>query len=67
MAPRSVFRMVWGVEAQAKNEMAQLGLHFLIISLGNSFTLAKAMWARDTFKGCGSRAREEGREMGYFE
>ena len=66
MAPRSVFRMVWGVEAQTKNGVVQLGSHFWIISLGNSYTLAKAMWARDTSKGAGSEAREEGREMGYF-
>ena len=66
VAPRSVFRMVWGVEAQANIEMAKLALHFWITSLGNSYTLAKAMWARDTSTWGGSRARGEGRERGYF-
>ena len=62
VAPRSVFRMVWGVEAQAKDGTSQLALHFWIISLGNSYTLAKAMFARDTSKRAGSRAQGEGRE-----
>ena len=44
----------------------QLALHFWRLSLCNSYTLVKAMFARDTSKGTGSRARGEGRERGYF-
>ena len=42
----------------------QLAPHFWRLSLGNSYTLAKAMCARDTSRPAGSRARGEGRERG---
>ena len=44
--------------------MIQLASHFWRLSLGNSYTLVKPMFARDTSKGTGSRARGEGRERG---
>ena len=56
-----------GVRKNRKTrEMGVTAAHFWRLSLGNSYTLAKAMWARDRSKGAGSRARGEGRERGYF-
>ena len=66
MAFRTVFRMVFVFEVQTKNETRKLPLHFWRLSLGNSYTLVKAVCARDTSKGAGSRARGEGRERGYL-
>ena len=43
------------------------GLYFWRLSLGNSWGLAKAMFARATSKVAGSEARGEGRERGYFD
>ena len=57
-----MFRMVFVVEAQTKIGKGKLAPHFWRLSLGNSYTLVKAMFARDTSKGVGSRARGEGRE-----
>ena len=64
MAPRTVFRMVFVLEAQTKNETRKLALHFWRLSLGNPYTLAKAMCARATSRGAGLEARGEGRERG---
>ena len=46
------------------NKTRKLALHFWRLSLGNSYTLAKAMCTRDTQRGTGSRVRGEGRERG---
>ena len=54
--------MVFVVEAQTKIEVGQLASHFWMVSLGNSYTLAKAMCASVTLRAAGSRARVEGRE-----
>ena len=51
-------------EAQTKNTTRKLASHFWRLSLGNLYTLVKTMFARDTSKGTGSRARGEGRERG---
>ena len=44
--------------------MAHLALHFWRLSLGDSYTLVKAMCARATSRPAGSEARGEGRERG---
>ena len=56
--------MVFVPEAQTKNGVAQLGSHFWRFSLGNSYTLAKAMCDRKWSKPAGSRARGEGTGRG---
>ena len=66
MAARTVFHMVLVLEAGTKNETGQLALNFWRFSLGNSYTLVKPMYARDTSKRAGSKARGEGRERGRF-
>ena len=38
-----------------------------MLSLGNVYTLAQAMYTRDTQRGTGSRARGEGRQRGNLQ
>ena len=47
VAFRTVFRVVLVVEAQIKNGTSQLGSHFWRLSLGSSYTSAKAMCDRE--------------------
>ena len=61
VVPRMAFCEVVAQEARLKNTMTLLAFHIWRPSLGNSCTLAKAMFARDTRKPAGSRARGEGR------
>ena len=64
MAPRSAFCCVFVTRGPIKKHDDLVGGALLEASLGNSYTLAKAMCTRDTSRPAGSEARGEGRERG---